>query len=265
MTAQAPTPALLGDDGNRTDHWIPECSRAQVGLPREETRQGVDMNILIPSAGPESWQDLLPDPEKRWRDGHSAKMLAESWDRAQGFPSEVRDLLASSPEPALAEATPLIGIPEYQVPLPGGSRPSQNDLFVLAAAGSSLATIMIEGKVEEPFGPTVAEWLTDASPGKHERLKFLQEKLGLREPPCGNIRYQLLHRTASAVIEAQRFRARFAVMIVHSFSSHHTWLDDYQAFLALFAKERNIGDFVLLSHHDGIELYCGWAAGRANV
>ena len=221
------------------------------------------MKILIPSDGPQSWQRLLADPEKHWRDGHSAKMLAESWERAEGFPSEVRDLLASSPEPALAEAPPLIGIPEYQVPLPGGSRPSQTDLFVLSAAGSSLAVIMIEGKVEEPFGPTVAEWLTDASPGKQERLKFLQEKLGLREPPSGNIRYQLLHRTASAVIEAQRFRARFAVMIVHSFSPHHAWLDDYQAFLALFAKEGGIGNLVLLTRLDGIELYCGWAAGPA--
>lgn len=220
------------------------------------------MNILIPSAGPESWRSLLADPEKHWRDGHSAKMLAESWERAQGFPSEVRDLLASSPEPALAEATPLIGIPEYQVPLPGGIRPSQNDLFVLAAAGSSLAAIMIEGKVEEPFGPTVAEWLTDASPGKQERFRFLQEKLGLSEAPRGNIRYQLLHRTASAVIEAQRFRTRFAVMIVHSFSSHHAWLDDYQAFLALFDRKGGVGDLVMLSEIDGVELYGGWAAGR---
>ncbi len=221
------------------------------------------MKILIPSDGPQSWQGLLADPEKQWRDGYSAKMMAESWERAQGFPSEVRDLLASSPEPALAEATPLIGIPEYQVPLAGGSAPSQNDLFVLAAAGTSLAAIMIEGKVEEPFGPTVAEWLTDASPRKQERFKFLQEKLGLGEPPSGNIRYQLLHRTASAVIEAQRFRARFAVMIVHSFSSHHAWLDDYQAFLALFGKKGGVGDLVMLSQIDGVELYCGWAAGAA--
>ncbi len=221
------------------------------------------MKILIPSDGPQSWQSLLADPEKHWRDGHSAKMLAESWERAQGFPSEVRDLLASSPDPGLAEATPLIGIPEYQVPLPGGSRPSQNDLFVLAAAGASLAAIMIEGKVEEPLGPTVAEWLTDASPGKQERLKFLQEKLGLGEPPSGNIRYQLLHRTASAVIEAQRFRARFAVMIVHSFSSHHAWLDDYQAFLALFDEKGGVGDLVMLSQINGVELHCGWAAGPA--
>ena len=106
-------------------------------LPRECLK--LDMKIFIPSDGPQSWQGLLADPEKQWRDGYSAKMMAESWERAQGFPSEVRDLLASSPEPALAEATPLIGIPEYQVPLAGRGRPSQNDLFVLAAAGTSPA------------------------------------------------------------------------------------------------------------------------------
>jgi len=81
------------------------------------------MSILIPSAGLESWQGLLADSEKHWRDGHSAKMLAESWERAWGFPSEIGVVLASTPEPGLAESTPLIGIPEYQVPLPGGSRP----------------------------------------------------------------------------------------------------------------------------------------------
>ena len=87
--------------------------------------------------------------------------------------------------------------------------------------------------------------------------------LALGEPPSGNIRYQLMHRTASAVIEAQRFRARFAVMIVHSFSPHHSWLDDYQEFLALFDKKGGVGDLVMLSQIDGVELYSGWAEGPA--
>ncbi len=54
---------------------------------------------------------------------------------------------------------------------------------------------------------------------------------------------------------------RFSVMIVHSFSSEHSWLDDYQAFLALFDKKGGVGDLVALFHLDGIELYSGWAAG----
>ena len=50
-------------------------------------------------------------------------------------------------------------------------------------------------------------------------------------------------------------------MIVHSFSSHHAWLDDYQAFLALFGITGHIGELHLLANVSGVELYCGWAAG----
>jgi hypothetical protein len=42
--------------------------------------------------------------------------------------------------------------------------------------------------------------------------------LGLNTSDVGGLRYQLLHRTASAVYEAQRYRSRRAIMLVHSFS-----------------------------------------------
>ncbi len=41
------------------------------------------------------------------------------------------------------------------------------------------------------------------------------------------VRYQLLHRTASVVIEAKRFHATTAVMIVHSFSPELKWLESW--------------------------------------
>jgi hypothetical protein len=49
----------------------------------------------------------------------------------------------------------LLAFPEYKVPLPGGTRPLQNDVFVLAKGGDQLISIMIEGKVSEPFGELV--------------------------------------------------------------------------------------------------------------
>jgi Domain of unknown function (DUF6946) len=59
----------------------------------------------------------------------------------------------------------------------------------------------VEGKVAEPFGPLVSEWLVaDAqgpSPGKLERLAFLCERLSLNDDDCQSVRYQLLHRTVS--------------------------------------------------------------------
>ena len=38
--------------------------------------------IYIPSAGPDSWQQFLADPQKRRRTGYSAKSLAYSWEEA---------------------------------------------------------------------------------------------------------------------------------------------------------------------------------------
>jgi hypothetical protein len=76
------------------------------------------------------------------------------------------------------------------------------------------------------------------------------------------IRYQLLHRTASSIIEARRFHASKAVMIVHSFSQENEWLDDFQAFSRLFEKEIDVGELMHATTVSGIDLYLGWAKGN---
>jgi hypothetical protein len=218
------------------------------------------MSIYVPSTGPESWRTLLADPVKHWKSGRSARELAESWERAGGFPPEVATLLGTAP--LLAAAVPLIIIPEHKVPLRGGRRASQNDAFVLARAGDALAALMIEGKVEETFGPTLGEWRLDESQDKRDRLAFLVQTVGLRSTPPDPIRYQLLHRLASAVIEARRFTARYAVMIVHSFSADDAGWADYQVFLGLFGATGEVGTLADLGSVDGVQVYCGWARGR---
>jgi hypothetical protein len=91
----------------------------------------------------------------------------------------VQDVLNTSPSDALKDAIPILAVPEYKVDLPGGDRPSQNDLFVLARTRSGTAVIMVEGKVSEPFGPTLAEWGPASTPGKIARLHYLRTTLGL--------------------------------------------------------------------------------------
>jgi hypothetical protein len=81
--------------------------------------------IHIPSTGPEDWRSLLADPEKHWARGYSARTLAHSWEAQDGFPPEIERLLDQ--DSALKAAEPLFIFPEWKVPLPGGSRPSQND------------------------------------------------------------------------------------------------------------------------------------------
>ena len=121
--------------------------------------------------------------------------------------------------------------------------------------------LTVEGKVSEPFGPSLQEWTSDFSKGREERLRFILETLGLpHAPPM--IRYQLLHRMASAVIEADRFRARSAVMIVHSFSRENRWFEDFKEFVALFEKNAEIDHLCMLQEVRGVNLFAGWAQGK---
>ena len=120
--------------------------------------------IAIPSSGPHEWQRVLAKPDLHWKPGASAMTLAACWEAARGeFPGEVQNVLDTSGFPDLAGARPLLIIPEFRVPLPGGDRASQTDVFVLAKGASGLVAVAVEGKVEEPFGPEIGEKVRDAS------------------------------------------------------------------------------------------------------
>lgn len=165
--------------------------------------------LYISSKGPVSWKEYLAEPDKQWKSGYSARSLAYCWEEAQGFPKSVVDVFQSSPFELFHSIEFVLGIPEHKVDLPPkGGRPSQNDIFVLGKSGNQLVSIAVEGKVGEAFGPTVAGKRKDMSPGVKERLEFLVDLLQLKEKALDSIRYQLLHRTASALIEADHFVIR---------------------------------------------------------
>lgn len=213
--------------------------------------------VYVPAQGTDDWRRLLAEPAKQWKEGFSAMQVAESWQGANGFPVCIADTLQRAGEP-FSLLKPLLILPEHQVPLPGGRAASHNDAWVLASHNLGLASITIEGKVKESFGPTLAEWLVDASPGKQERLAFLTGTLGLPSALPGTVRYQLLHRVASAIIEAKRFHANVALCLVQSFSPTNEGLADFQAFVALFGKQVQPGEIVALGQHEGIPFYASW-------
>jgi Domain of unknown function (DUF6946) len=217
--------------------------------------------ILRFTSGPEDWKTLLAS-EKHWRTGYSAKTLAYCWEEADGFPPEVASALQRTDEPTLQDLTPVLGVPEFKVPLPGGVRSSQNDLFVLVHGASGPVCIMVEGKVRESFGPTLDQWRAHASPGKDLRLEFLLRTLGLTKRPAGSVRYQLLHRAASAVITGEQFRAAATVMLVHSFSEQRVGWSDYQSFAELFGVEAKEGVVQRLSAASKIPLFGVWVVGN---
>jgi len=215
---------------------------------------------LIPATSPEQWKNFLAEPDKHWKRGYSAKTLAYCWQEAEGFPESVKRVL--SQKPVFRDLEMLFAIPEHQVPLQGGSRSSQNDIWILAGNNEGLVSIAVEGKVSESFGPTIDEWDYTSSPGKQERMTFLCSLLGIEFPLPGNIRYQLIHRTASAILEAKRFHAKHAVMLVHSFSQTDEWFSDYKEFLSLFDLTASVDKTASVGRVSGVMLHFSWVRGK---
>ena len=152
--------------------------------------------ILIPAGSPEDWKQFLADPEKQWKSGYSARSLAYCWHESDGMPPEILSVLGQVP--SLKSLKTIFAIPEHKVPLPGGVKASQSDVWVLGESSGGLVSIAVEGKVSEPFGPTVGEWFENKTAGKEERLEFLCAELGFEYPPPSKTRYQLLHRAVES-------------------------------------------------------------------
>ena len=143
----------------------------------------------------------------------------------------------------------------------GGETASHTDVLILARNGTGLAVIAVEGKVDEEFGPTLVSKRAEATAGQDERLEYLHSALGLKSPLDGTIRYQLLHRAASAAIVAREFHASVAVMLVHSFSSSSRWFDDYKSFGEALGVSLVPGKAFKVPHLKEPQLFLGWASG----
>ena len=221
--------------------------------------------IYVPTESYQDWKRLLAQPDLHWKAGYSAMTLAQSWEAAQGFPPEVAAVLASTADPVLQDLSMLVAIPEYQVALPGGDRASQTDLLVLARGREGLVAVAVEGKVDETFGPTVEQKRAENSKGVNTRLQFLAESLGLTEPIPGHVRYQLLHRTVSALLIAEQFSARAAIMLMHSFSPTNKWFDDFADFAALFGVQAWIGSVQDVGLRRNLPLFIGWCSGEQGL
>lgn len=207
----------------------------------------------------DDWKRFLASREKQWKSGYSARSLAYCWQDAAGnFPAEIHAILS----PVFPDARPSLILPEHNTHSKGRGKQPQNDAFVVAKTSDNrLISMTIEGKVNESFGQTLAKWekrVKEPQP----RLQFFMQSLGLSEKPPGHIYYQLIHRTASAVIEAQTFNAAYAVMLVHSFSPTLAHFDAFREFVGLFTDaDLNVGQLIKLSDVDDIQLYAGWVHG----
>lgn len=214
--------------------------------------------IYIQSKGAEDWKQFLAEPEKQWKDGFSAKSLAMSWQNSNGIPEKIKEVFNKSSINEFKDLEMLIGIPEYKVSLPGGQHASQNDLFVLARTKTSILPIMVEGKVNESFGPLVSDWKDGMSSGKAKRLEYLIKLLDIENENIDNIRYQLLHRTASAIITANKFHCSNAIVLIHSFSQLNKSFSDFSDFVTLYNLKAQIDGIVGPILLNEINIYWAW-------
>jgi hypothetical protein len=190
--------------------------------------------LYVESDGTCSWRARLADPSLHWKRQASAMELSVSWELAargpRGLPEAVERVLDT--HPATSGARLLFGVPEHRVSLPGGSRASQTDLWAVLRVDQGWISLAVEAKAREPFGPTVKEWLRESTPGKRARITALCETLGVQQPvEESEIRYQLFHRAASAIIEASRIGAGTAMLLVQNFYADSTSWSDFESFV----------------------------------
>ena len=177
------------------------------------------------------------------------------------LPREISDVLDACGDESLTSLELLAAIPEWEVDLPGGDRPSQTDVLAINRNEFGLVILGVEAKVDEPFGPTLGEKRAGAQEGQLERISYLERELGCVSSMEDSIRYQLLHRTVSAVLTARAFHAGIAVMLVQSFSPDSRWRKDFEAFAAAISSKRVTDDLYEVELDDSPRLMIGWCKG----
>jgi hypothetical protein len=188
---------------------------------------------------------------------------AAAWEAAEGqLPAEIGELLAAAAQPQLSALQLLLAIPEWHVELPGGKTKSATDVLALCRNETGLSAIAVEAKVLEDFGPTVGEKRAKPSEGQKERLQYLHDLLGV-EHFSDSIRYQLLHRTASALLTARDFHAVAAVMLVHAFDTPTDRMQAFESFAAELGAVMVSSAVFRVPRFEAPSLYLAWCAGNA--
>jgi hypothetical protein len=183
------------------------------------------------------WRDIAPPrgKDRHWRDGRSAKELADAWCRSGSpcVPSEVQNILHSHPD--IGELILLSGEPEVRLPFDDiAGEPRNADLVLLAEDARGRVAITVEAKADEPFGETLAVALATArkvkleNPRSHRETRIDQLIASLMPANSSGTagfaatRYQLLTAAAGTLAWARQVGAQRAVLLVHEFTGPDT-------------------------------------------
>jgi hypothetical protein len=217
--------------------------------------------IFIPTESGTDWQRLLAKPKLHWKKGASAMTAAAAWEDARDrLPPEIETALDSANDEMLQGLKLLAAIPEWEVNLEGGETASHTDVLALASNDHGLCVIAVEAKVNEGFGPLLKDKRAEPSAGQSRRLDCLHSLLGVGHLD-DLIRYQLLHRAASALLTAQKFHAHAAVMLVHSFGDKPSLRADFDAFCSALGTKQLSSEVYVAPKFSAPRLYVAWCSG----
>jgi hypothetical protein len=244
-------------------------------------------NFQIAIERPEEIIPRLGKRELHWKKGRSAFELSTTWMQAKGFPPAVKAVLDKADEWLGAEL--LEGLFERGTKLPGTGGSSQTDLLGIVAQKDGNAILGVEGKVDEPFGDPVGEWLKGPKekPGEEsadkaererskknraKRLAALCALLDIDLRDVDRLYYQLFHRTCAAIYEAKQFGYKRAVMLVHSFaepsgpSNLPACFEEFSAFANAVGMPIGSPNSISSTKHcGGVELRLAWVSDKISM
>ena len=223
----------------------------------------------------DGWRSITKNHENETR---SAYLVGQRWLGSSGdFPPAIKRLMTDS----MLSLRPAFSVAEHITVLDTFVAPSRTDLMVYCRDGKNgRAVIALEGKVTEAFDEQIVYWIRDSrqtrsrqnlpdllalqiNQGKKRRLKWLSNHLGLSLDDQSVIRYQLLHRTVDALLEAKHIGANLAIMLVQAFAECSENWNDYAEFAKLMGFNSIAPDSIsepkVLPAFPGISLHLGWA------
>ena len=158
--------------------------------------------------------------------------------------------------------------PEYSVGFGhegGTGGPVRCDVFARVEVAGSACALVIEAKVDEPFGDELGTWRfgdvdnPDSASNREVRLKKICDVLGLNFPPGDGLRYQLFSQTFAVARMAECMGAGMAAMIVQSFCDNDSGDDDFLAFCEQFDVQPAVNHASKVVLPGGLPLLLGWA------
>ena len=203
----------------------------------------------VPMGGFAGWPRKPCDRARLPKMNDAAQAVVARWENAKGLPPEISEILGAGARLGHAK-------PGLKVALGGGRKPSRCDVFAKVEVENMLGGIAVFA-TDNGFGKTVRKWQKRRVGKGQERLSAVCRAIEVSPQQTQHLRYKLMHRTA-AVIRSLDRNAKFAGLIVQSFSQEEKGLKDFKAFCKLLGAEDEPGKRCWVIRPSGLRILLGW-------